>query len=361
VKVLAYPADQGGCGFYRLIHACRHLIAQGADLDYVVEDDPAERQLQALWFDGPNGRHVVDAITPDADIVVLQRPLRSHLPGAIRSLQAKGVRVVVEIDDDFEHISPRNISWTSVQPHLSPGRNRAHLREACELADLVTVSTPALADVYGRHGRVVVIPNCVPRDYLLLRQDPHDDLYVGWSGSTETHPDDLQQCRTGIARAIAATGAKMAVVGTGKDVRKNLGLAETPLASGWRTLADYPEALAQFDVGIVPLELSPFNEAKSWLKGLEMAAVGVPFVASPTQQYRALTAEGAGLLAETPRQWEGIVKALLRDDDRRAELAAAGRAVAERWTIEGNIERWTDAWAQALRGPGQHALRTLAA
>jgi len=362
VRVLAFPADQGGCGLYRLIHACRTLIAQGAEADYVVDDDPPERQLQAQWYRDEDGvDHVMDVVPPEADVVVLQRPLASKFRSAIPALQAKGVRVVVEIDDDFEHISPRNISWKAVQPNLSPGRNRAHLAHACELADLVTVSTPALADVYGRHGRVVVVPNCVPESYLLLRQDPHDDVYIGWSGSTETHPDDLQVCGNGIARAVAATGAKVAIVGTGKGVRRNLGLAETPLASGWRTLLDYPEALAQFDVGIVPLELSPFNEAKSWLKGLEMAAVGVPFVASPTQQYRALTAMGAGLLAESPRQWEGIVKRLVRDEGWRAEMAQQGRAVAERWTIEGNVERWTDAWAKALDGPGQHRLRSLAA
>lgn len=362
MRVLAAPADQGGCGFYRLIHACRTLIAQGADVDYVVHDDPEERQIQALWNEQPDGTIVVrDVVAPDADVVVLQRPLQANVAQSIPILQAKGVRVVVEIDDDFEHISRRNVSWPNVQPTLNPTRNRAHLMRACELADLVTVSTPALAKVYGRHGRVRVIPNCVPASYLLIRQEPHDDVYVGWSGSTETHPDDLQVTGGGVARAVAATGAKVAIVGTGVGVRKRLGLAETPLASGWRTLGDYPDAVAQFDVGIVPLDLTQFNEAKSWLKGLEFAAVGVPFVASSTQQYRALKAEGAGLLAETPRHWEGLVKRLVRDEGYREQIAAYGRAAAERWTIEGNVERWTDAWAMALRGPGQHRLRTMTA
>ena len=350
MKVIAYPADQGGCGFYRLIHACRTLIAQGADVDYVVHDDPEDRQLHALWHEQPDGSIVVrDVVAPDADVVVLQRPLQANVAGSIPILQAKGVRVVVEIDDDFEHISRRNVSWSSVQPHLNPARNHTHLMRACEQADLVTVSTPALAAVYGRHGRVQVIPNCVPESYLMIRQDPHDDLYVGWSGSTQTHPEDLQVTGGGVARAIEQhPRAKMAVVGTGVGVKSRLGLAEIPLASGWRTLPDYPDAVAQFDVGIVPLERSLFNEAKSWLKGLEYAAVGVPFVASPTQQYRDLVDQGAGFLADSPRQWQKLVAHLLRDDDFRAEAAARGRAVAERWTIEANVERWTEAWSKAL-------------
>lgn len=349
MKVIAYPADQGGCGFYRLIAACRQLIAQGAEVDYVVDNDPEDRQLQALWrTEGDGTITVVDVVAPDADVVVLQRPLHDKFAGAIPILQAKGVRVVVEIDDDFEHISRRNVAWPMVQPHLSPARNRANLMRACELADLVTVSTPALAAVYGRHGRVRVVPNCVPAEYLLVRQESHDGVWIGWSGSTDTHPDDLQVTGNGVARAVAATGARVAVVGTGKGVRDRLGLREIPLASGWRTLIDYPEALAQFDVGIVPLESSLFNEAKSWLKGLEMAAVGVPFVATPTEQYRALHAEGIGLLAESPRQWEGLVKRLVRDEDFRAEAAWQGRQRAERWTIEANVDRWVDAWSAAL-------------
>lgn len=349
MKVITYPADQGGCGFYRLIAACRHLIAQGHDVDYVVHDDPAERQMQALWWEDAAGRAtVLDVLAPDADVVVFQRPLQAKIPAQIPKLQAKGVKVVVEVDDDFEHISSRNVSWGSVQPHLSPGRNRVHLREACAHADLVTVSTPALAKVYAPHGRFVVVPNCVPEAYLNIRQEPHDGLYVGWSGSTETHPDDLQVTGNGVARAISAARATMAVVGTGKGVKTALGLNEIPLASGWRTLSDYPEAVAQFDVGIVPLELTPFNEAKSALKMMEMAAVGVPSIVSPTSDNLRMHELGLGMVARNPREWEGMTKRLLRDDGLRAEMAARGREVMHEYTVEKNAWRWLEAWAKAL-------------
>ncbi len=34
-------------------------------------------------------------------------------------------------------------------------------------------------------------------------------------------------------------------------------------------------------VGIAPLVDRPFNRSKSWIKGLEYSAFGLPFVASP--------------------------------------------------------------------------------
>ena len=38
-------------------------------------------------------------------------------------------------------------------------------------------------------------------------------------------------------------------------------------------------AIDNITVGMVPLALTPFNQAKSYIKGLEFAARGVPFVA----------------------------------------------------------------------------------
>lgn len=352
MKVTVYPADEGGCGHYRLIFAAEELIRSGHDVDLVKPSAPAERQMKAQWRQNWDGSlDFLDVISPEADVVVLQRPLRAHLVEAIRVLQGRGVAVVVEIDDDFTSISRRNVSYPTVDPRQSPDRNWVNLSAACELADLVTVSTPRLASVYGAHGRVRVIPNYVPASYCNTYQEPHEGLYVGWSGSVDTHPDDLQVTGGGVARAVERCEATMAVIGTGRGVRSRLGLNQVPMSCGWRHLEDYPEAIAQLDVGIVPLERSPFNEAKSWLKGLEYAAVGVPFVATPTGPYRELAEMGAGLLAENPRQWEGLVKRLLRDDDYRAKVAARGRAVAARMTVEAHAWRWWDAWGSVVNSP----------
>ncbi len=349
VKIAVYPADLGGCGMYRITWPAEALKAQGADIDIVLPTESPDRQVNAWWWTNDEGEStLVDVKAPDADVIVIQRPLSDTLAKAIPMLQAKGVRVVVEIDDDFEAISPRNISWRDVHPGRNPRRNWVHLRNACAIADLVVVSTPALAKRYGGHGRVAVVPNFIPARYLAHWPDPHEGVIVGWSGSLDTHPDDLQVTGGGVARAVRSTGATFAVVGTGKGVQKALGLGAPPLACGWRPIAQYPEAVAQLDVGIVPLELSRFNEAKSWLKGLEMAALGVPFVASPTAPYRELAEFGVGALAERPKHWEYHVRALVQCADLRAERAGAGREVARRLTIEGNCGRFYEAWSSVV-------------
>lgn len=349
--VKVYPADLGGCGYYRITWPARALQAQGHEsVDVVMPDEPEERQIQAQWLRRDGGHDELLGVAPmDADVVVLQRPLTDTLAQAVPMLQRQGIKVVVEIDDDFEAISRRNVSWSHVQPHLHPRRNKAWLAAACAQADLVVCSTLALAERYGSHGRVRVVRNRVPAAYLDIERPTIDaPASIGWSGSTETHPDDLQVTGGGVARAVRATGATFAVVGTGRGVRQRLGLAEHPVACGWQPIEHYPIAMAQFDVGIVPLELTAFNAAKSSLKMMEMAALGVVPVVSPTPENLRLWGEAVGIVADSPRRWEGILKRLVRDDDYRTELAERSRGVMRRHTIEGNADEWLAAWTAPL-------------
>lgn len=344
-RIVVYPGDLGRCG-HRLIWPARALASQGADVHLVIPTDPPEVQLQAHWIDHDDGtREVVDVIPPDADVVVLQRPLQRTLCDAIPMLQAKGIAVVVEIDDDFTAMSRRNVSWHQVQPSTDPNRNWQWLAESCRRADVVTVTTPALAKRYGRPGRTVMIPNHVPASYLDVTPEPHDDVYVGWTGSIDTHPNDLQVTRGAVARAIERTGARFAVIGTGKGVRVALDLREQPVVSGWLHLENYPVAVAQLDVGLVPLEITAFNHAKSSLKGLEYAALGVPFVASPTDPY---VATEVAAIADKPRDWERHIVELVTNPELRAHRAGVGREWAATQTIEGNCGQWWDAWCVAV-------------
>lgn len=354
MRVFVYPADEGGCGHYRMIWPGEALRNQGADVRVIHHDDPDARFV-GEWVDDihelEGGRRVslarpVRLFPVECDIAVLQRPLRRQLVQCIPHLQAQGVKVVVEVDDDFESISPRNRAWVSVQPGQSPERNHAWLRMAVEMADLVTVSTLALQRRYGG----VILPNYVPKRYLdiSLDRDARERPVIGWSGSVETHPDDLQQVGSSVRRLASARKADVGVVGTGTLVQRHLGLPQPPLVAGWVHINQYAEYLVQFDIGIVPLEHSQFNEAKSWLKGLEMAAVGVPFVATPTVEYRRLHHLEVGQLADKPKEWYSHLSHMISYPELRTAAAETARLAASRLTIEEHCGRWWDAWKQLV-------------
>lgn len=347
-RIRVWPSDEQGCGHYRQIFVANALMAQGADV--VVESIGPTVEWDRKWVGDspPLDFGVLGVRKPDADVVVLGRPGRRQWFEVIGHLQAQGVRVVVDVDDLFAQIPRANTAAWHFDPALSPDHNREWVARACEVADLVTVTTPALAAVYGKHGRVRVLPNLVPERYLSIVGEHEDDPVVGWSGTVNTHPHDLEVTGGGIHRALMTVpGSKFGVVGTGEGVSERLG-CRVSRVTGWVPFDDYPDAVAGLDVGIVPLADLPFNRAKSALKMAEMAALGVPVVASPTPDNARLRQLGVGTLVETPQQWKKQVARLLASADLRAEMAGRGREVMATQTYELHCEQWLDAWSSVL-------------
>jgi glycosyltransferase involved in cell wall biosynthesis len=341
MKVVARPADNTACGTYRLLAPAAVLV----DTEPTVQIEMVEEL--PLVRDGA-GR-IVGVLDMDCDVFVLQRPLHDWLAASIPFLQRNGVRVVVEIDDDFNTLHPENGSFAHFHPTRSPSANWHHLAAACEQADLVTVTTPALAERYGRHGRVHVLPNYVPARVLDLPR-AGDGRTVGWTGLVVNHPDDLQTTRGGVATAVEEMGARFVNVGSGEHVQLNLGLCDPIDATGWVDMDRYFREITRFDVAIAPLADTAFNEAKSGLKLIEAAACGVPCVASPRPEYRDLARQGIGVLAgDRARKWHREVKRLLKSPARRDELSEQGRQIVrDHHTIEANAWKWAECWASLL-------------
>lgn len=377
MRVTVHPAGDDACGLYRMVEPARVLADEGADVE-------CTRSLTWRVARDRNDRPIGLTERPDTDVVVYQRPLSRRKFEHVRMLQAAGVAVVVELDDDFGSVPEGNPAWWSAHPEwmtsrewesegrpgpasrhrvaaadwfravgvLAPSSN-VWLRKACKAADLVTVTTPALADRYAPHGRVAVLPNLVPARYLEVGGDigcrnSTADVTVGWAGAHSTHVGDLESTGGGVARAVAESGARFRVVGPGIGVRRALGLTDEVDATGWVELAEWPSALAALDVGVVPLAARRFTEAKSALKMLEYAAVGVPSVVSPTPDNLRLAREGIGMVASDPAHWRQWVRHLASNGEARADLAGQSREVAARHTYEAHGGRWWDAWAQAL-------------
>jgi glycosyltransferase involved in cell wall biosynthesis len=94
--------------------------------------------------------------------------------------------------------------------------------------------------------------------------------------------------------------------------------------------------MARFDIGVVPLDDTPFEQAKFPFKLLQYLALGVPAVSARVGVAREIIRHGEnGLLAATPTDWLASIEALIHDASLRRRLAAAGRdTVASHYAIE---------------------------
>jgi hypothetical protein len=348
VKVYIYPADHYGCGHYRLIWAAEALRLQG--MNVVVMPYRKGGNLQAVVHRHPDGRDEVQSlrVPDDADVVVVQRPAYMLQPQMINIMRSNGIAVVVDMDDDMTAIHPGNSAFEMYRTSTTNGFDWKHASTSCRLATYVTTSTAQLQKVYAKHGRGVVIDNYVPE--AVLRYEPANVDGFGWAGTIMSHPADLQVMGRTPQRLIDE-GFPFRVVGPDKKVKECLRLKEAPTCTGYVDLANWIQTIGQtYSVGLIPLESSSFNSAKSRLKGIENMAAGIPWVASPRGEYRRLHREsGCGFLAETPKEWNTHIKRLLTDDVLRKEQAEQGRQYMEKQTIQANAWRWAEAWETALK------------
>lgn len=318
MRVRIYAINTTGVGMYRGI-----LPAKSAESDCVID-----RGVPAA-LDREDRVVSVDPIP--ADVVVLQRACTRLLVEAIPLIQQQGIAVVVDVDDDISTINPRHPP-ESIRLFRQQDK---YLRQACRLADLVTVSTPAIRDRYRRDA--VILRNCIQE--RLLRLEPRPEVRtIGWTGIGSEHLDDFET----VGSALEVRGTRFLVVGTapGDSYRK------PDEITGLLRFDDYQDQMCRIAVGIAPLHSKlGFNRAKSWLKPLEYAAHGIPFVRSRTPEYDRL---GLGLYAERPRHWRRCLHLLINNDAARYEMGQQVRGFAAEHTFELNAWKWDEAWSEAL-------------
>ena len=361
MRVYIYPADVTGCGYYRLIWVSQFLKSQGHDIRLV------HPKLHGRFhgIKSLEDENVLEDINhpQDADVIVMQRVSSVKMISGIKIMRSRGIAVVLDIDDDMRAIHPSNPAFLALNPSTKGDQSDYSWSNADKVyaaATWVTASTDALLRRYATYDPATkqyagtVLRNVVPRIMTQITPRPVPNV-IGWGGMILSHPNDLQVMGPAMAQ-IQRAGYTFRVVGPGHGIKRALLLEQPPEATGPVELQHWPHHLARLSVGVAPLAQTRFNEAKSWLKMLEYASLGVPVVASPTTEYQRLHQLGVGLLAKDPRQWHRQCRRLLDDDNYRAEIAAAGRqsVIDAQLTVEDQAWRWLEVWTKAYqleRGP----------
>ena len=349
--VMVVPADRGGCGYYRLIWPGQAVSS--VRLDWTISIVPPE-DVQAGFR---NGEFIGVKGFPDPlpDLLVMQRVGTPGQYAVLKWAREQGIKTVLDFDDAMWCIDRGNAAWRSWNMKNPYEQHWRICDEAAKIADLVTVTTDALGRRYGRfHHRSEVLPNCVP--YAATEIPGHDQneaFTAGWAGFTKTHPGDCQVSRPAAQSVLEAGGALRVIAdapGAAAEWAVDPACVDSvpPQPLG----AQYYKEISGLDLMLVGLQETPFNRAKSTLKVLEAAAMGVPSIAPDNPPHRALARTGFPVtLASSPAEWaEAALQHLEESEaDRVLRRQMVWAATQEKWTIEGNAERWARAWERAMR------------
>jgi glycosyltransferase involved in cell wall biosynthesis len=107
-------------------------------------------------------------------------------------------------------------------------------------------------------------------------------------------------------------------------------------------------ARLELDVFVVPLVEHPWNEARSVLKALEAAALGIPMIVSDVGPYRAVPDDVALKVPNTDAAWRAALARMIADASLRTGLAARALTwVRDAHTIETTGPLWETALSPA--------------
>lgn len=354
-SILYFPTDFDGSGHYRCLAPGRQLAQQ---YGWDVAIPPFSSQEREDGWLIVQYQFSIDPPNPDADVFVLQRRLeRQFNEGGIDALQRQGRRVVVETDDGYMHLPAYNPAYNGSDPKHNAEINRDWFHLGIRKADAVSVSTPALAECYSKlNPNVTVVPNYL--DWLMWENVEQQSeverpkVRVGWMGVLYWREGDLKilqgllgpwlERNKHVEFVAAGDPAVHDLLGVPADQR--ISIPQDAFRNGM-----VPDITATMDVGLVPLVMNRFNEEKSWLKGLEYAACGIPCVASPTESYRSWVEPGVnGFLAKRGHDWIRHLDLLVNDDELRRNMGRAARAKASTHTVQEHAWEWRSFYGDVL-------------
>lgn len=213
-------------------------------------------------------------------------------------------------------------------------------------SNLVMAGNQYLADRAKAAGaqQVVVVPTVVDVDAYSTDRCPPDDgrLRIGWIGSPSTWADYGVPLLPLLGSVAESHGAIIRAVGAGVTAVPDQILEILPWSE------DTEVSLIQsMDIGIMPLDDSPWSRGKCGYKLIQYMACGVPVVASPVGVNCEIIEHGVnGFLAETEADWFTALDTLLDDPDLRRRMGAAGRQKVE---TDYSLNVWTPIVVSKLR------------
>jgi len=328
LSVIAIPGAPDGSGYHRMWQPFSQLAKNSRHL-CLIPPPGEERQVPTP----------ADLAGRDIDVFIRQRPVGQAAARLWDRLDGVVARVY-EVDDDL-----LRIDTSSAIMQMIPEVNRDSVRYQLSAAELVTVSSPHLAEECSRYSRnVAVLPNMIHEDVLSLPRVRRDRVTVGWAGGS-SHLADIAWVQEPLRDVLAAhPEADMHWVG----------MDFSPLAgrecrfSPWEmNVWDYYRGI-DFDIGLAPLAPIPFNDSKSYLKALDYAALGIPVIASDLPPYREFVVDGVtGFLVRTADEWRARLAELVCDADAREEMGVKARQHAAGFTIQEHWRGWEAAYERA--------------
>ena len=368
---LNHPDDRANaCTIYRNITPLKYL--KGFKVRYI---NKVESQIDLNVF-----RQKVTGIKIDAepiewaDIVVFSRHYdQVSVMGCLAEVAHKMGKVVVYETDDLLHRVEQNLGG-----HVLGGHDlKDQLRFVDWLLpniDMITVSTDYLKDFYEEkyHKPIFSLPNSYDpkmwrglclykklRDFWRKKIKKDDTIRIGWQGGNNHFLNNFNYIVDPLNALAKKYGKKIKFVvmagqhpnldpfGGEKGKRKFLDFDfeyRKPTH-----VSKFPKALVEMDldIGLIVVEDNEFSRAKSNIKWMEYALLGIPAISSAVLPYQKTNAV---LVNNTDEEWIAALEDMVNNSQKRDIIGKEAYKMVQQFNIKNHAWKWAKAYKLALAG-----------
>ena len=302
-----------------------------------------ESKLYSAWELRPTNDECWHPVEDWADFIVFERLAIGHWMGFVKRWQDRGIKVFLTFDDAY-HIIP-NYFKTPSKIWTDP-ENTKEFTQNLKVFDGVFVPSPGLAAEVSKFGAKV---HCVknypdlnhPAIQLALRSAilRRDDRYViGWGGS---HHHSMPAVLPALEELVGEwPEIQVWIVGNAAafNILENIPL-ENKRFFPRMPYTNYLATIKQFDVFAIPL-VGKYDRCRSWIKPLEAALMGVPWVATDDRIYKECQ---GGRLVKGKEQWK--------------EALMSPEVAAQEWAMAQGISEHIQEYVDVLLGSDTYLWR----
>jgi glycosyltransferase involved in cell wall biosynthesis len=173
--------------------------------------------------------------------------------------------------------------------------------------------------------KIIILPTVIDIDaYKAKINYVGSKIVIGWIGSPSTFKY-IKNNKAVFSKLLEKDNVELHIIGT----TENLELGDKVKYLKWTEETEVA-LISNFDIGIMPLENTPWELGKCAYKLIQYMGCGVPVVASAVGMNKELVDEGInGFLVNAEEQWLDKLDLLIAESSLREQLGKMGRKKIE--------------------------------
>jgi glycosyltransferase involved in cell wall biosynthesis len=267
------------------------------------------------------------------DLIVIEKELFPYCPSWFEYIISSNKKCIIDYDDAIFHnydLHPNIIVRFLLKNKIDKIMRYSHT---------VTVGNHYLANRASRAQakKIYVIPTVIDINrYTVKKYLNNTPIVIGWIG-TQSSFKYLFSIKNVLKRLTQEYNILIHIVGT----KKTLGLGDKEVHFEWSEDTEV-NSILKFDIGIMPLFDTPWEQGKCAYKLIQYMGCGIPVVASAIGANNSIVHnEQNGYLVHTKEEWYNAISLYINNIENRKQHGRHGRhLVEEEYCIQRQVDKY---------------------